>query len=350
MEDENMNISNKGKILFIGIIISISIFGYVGFISKIHTTGTWNSFCSFKELSFYPNEIIQIGNTMFLAYEGENITIFKSNDGCDWSEIISPTAHRDIWSSSIEIFKTPEGNLGIVWEETTAEKKPRSSLFWSFFTGTEWSEPQFLFYRDESCILKDALMLNNGALLLLWEEPLVRTYTKDGRTLRGSGCDLLYRAYFNEDKLFIEKVFEPEDPILCYSNGHGFIKNGQTIWCIFEYCGYDKTFLYRSWSEDGIQWSTPEPFVIQGININKDTYKIFSTSEGIGILSYRYNGKEIFLFQTKDWEHWSKEMIFSTEKKIKGVMITQGKNYLWGFIDASNNILFISSSNESGNE
>jgi hypothetical protein len=350
MEDENMDISNKGNIVLIVIIISVSILGYIGFISLMHTPGKWNSSCKFQDLSFYPNEIIQIGNTMFFAYEGENITIFKSNDGCDWSEITSPTAGRDIWSSTVEIFKTPKDNLGIVWEETTEEQKSRSSFYWSFFTGTEWSEPQLLFQREEFCTPEDALMLENGALLLLWEEPHIHTYTKEGKTMSVSGCNLLYRAYLYEGELLIEKIMEPTDPILCYSDGHGFIEDGQNIWCIFEHGGYDKTFLYRSWSEDGITWSAPEPFDIQGVDFSKDIINIVSFSDGIKMLSFRLKEKDIFLLQTDDWKHWSKEKIFSTRDQIKGVMLTQGENNMWGFADIGENVFYISSLNEPKNE
>ena len=343
-----MDISNKGNIVLIVIIISVSILGYIGFISLMHTPGTWNSSCKFQGLSFYPNEIIQIGGTMFFATSREHIKVLKSNDGCNWSEIASPTAGRDIWLCSMEIFKTPEDNLGIVWEETPAPKKgtPRSSFFLSIFTGTEWSEPQLLFQREEFCTPEDALMLENGALLLLWKEPLVREYTINGKTSRGSGCDLLYRAYLYEGELFIEKIIESKDPILCYSNGHGFIKDGQTVWCIFEHGVYGKTFLYKSWSEDGITWSEPEPFDIQGVDFSKDIINIVSFSDGIKMLSYRAKCKDIFLLQTVNWKHWSKEKIFTTKNKIEGVMLTQGEKNMWGFVYSDAHSIYICSLNE----
>lgn len=211
----------------------------------------WISPCKIED-NLNSDSIIQIGNIMYQVNSGKTISVLKSYDGCTWVEIESPVSDHDIWLSSADLFRSSDNQLGIVWEETDPDrdKKPRSTFFWSIFTGSTWLEPTFLFQRDEPCNLNDTIMLEDGALLVMWNESLVFYSTLNGRTVRGSGCEVTYRAYIGNGELFTEKVIEPENPKSCYTHGYSFIDDGEYIWCVFEYSNHTDSF-YRSWSEDG---------------------------------------------------------------------------------------------------
>jgi hypothetical protein len=133
-------------------------------------------------------------------------------------------------------------------------------MFWSRFDGSTWSEPELLIQRDESCILEDMMVLENGALLLLWEERLVHQAKDGDRTISGSGCHVIYRAYISSDEFLIERTIEPENPLFCISDGYSFVDDGHYIWCVFRYGSYGElSKIYRSGSEDGRVWSPCNP-------------------------------------------------------------------------------------------
>lgn len=332
-------LSAKGKLTVVSaLLMAALIFIITGPMMENSVHGTWSSLCEI-EGTLTPRDIIQIGDNMFFADGGEAIRVSRSYDGCNWFEIESPASDHDIWLCSIALFRASGDNLGIVWEETDPElfKKPCSLFFWSIFDGSTWSDPESLFPRDECCTLRDAMMLEDGSLLLLWEERLVQYFKEGDRTIRGSGCDVVYRAFIGEDEIFIERVIEPEDPSFCSADGYSFIDDGERIWCVFEYGLYTHSF-YRSWSQDGRQWSVPEPFTISG----PPAREALLTSQGeFGILCYRIIEEDLILFKSADWETWSGEKIFKAGKDISRAVITGGSNTMWGVVDTENGMFII---------
>ncbi|MBU7018734.1 MAG: hypothetical protein HXS44_14585 [Theionarchaea archaeon] len=190
--------------------------------------------------------------------------------------------------------------------------------------------------------LIDAFMLEDGSLLLLWDEPLVENTEFEGRTTRGSGCRVTYRAYIGEDELIVEKVIEPENPSYCYIDGYSFIDDGEFMWCVFYYGSYKQLF-YKSWSEDGRQWSEPEPFAISG----PPPRKVLRTPQGeFGIFCYDIFEKDFILFKSRDWENWSKQRIFKTEEDLLVATVTEGNGEMWGIFDTGDEMFFIQPSQE----
>ncbi len=293
--------------------------------STIH--GSWNSVCTIENSSCN-GELIQVQDTFFCvdtfvcADSYESIRLFASSDGCTWSEIASPVANRELWVPSMALFKTSDDRLGIAWKETNPDKdaKPSDTFFVSTFDGTTWREPQLLFQRDEYCYLESAIMLEDGALLLLWSEKLVMTATYKGKAIKGSGCDVVYRAYVKDGEVLAERVIEPEDPYLCFTEPCALVDDGNRIWCIFEY--EHRHSFYRSWSEDGRKWSPPEHFSARDPIIER----FFLTPQGeIGTLDFEHDGNELFLLTSRNWEDWSREKIFTTKDAIRSVIETTGK-------------------------
>ncbi|MBU7025326.1 MAG: hypothetical protein HXS48_00175 [Theionarchaea archaeon] len=323
----------KKRVTILSTLLTVAvIFVATGLMLESMLEGTWVFLCEIEDLPIL-DEIMQVGDSMFLVDEGESIRVLTSNDGCNWSEVEPPAPDHDIWSCSAVQFKVPGGKLGIAWEETDpdTDKKPRSTFFWSTFDGSAWSDPGFLFHRDENAGVEDAMMLENGALLLLWNEPLVHYIEKDHGTVKVTGCEVTYRAYVNSDELLIERVIEPEDPYLCHTDGFSFVDDGERIWCVFEYGGAGTYSLYRSWSEDGKQWSPPEPFPVP----DPISDNVFLTPQGeIAVIDFDYGGKTLFLLKSTDWENWSRESLLKTEKGVLQAEITEGKNgTMWGIID-----------------
>jgi hypothetical protein len=309
--------------------------------------GTWSFSCKMGEVTS-PDDIIQIGDTMVLAgrYKMADvfiIRVFKSHDGCTWTEIESP-APDDMWSCTLSLFRVLDDKLGIAWEETSgdSDKKPRSTFYWNTYDGTTWSEPVFLFSRDEPCNLRDAIMLEDGSLLIMWDEPLIEYTTLKGRIVRGSGCDVTYRAYINKDELIIDKVIEPENPSYCYIEGYSFIDDGERIWCVFYYGSYKQIF-YRSWSQDGKQWSEPEPFNLSG---PPSRQVLLTPQKEFGISCYDIFDGDFILFTSTDWETWSKERLLIAEYGIDVAIITTGNEELWGALETEKEIFLIQPSQE----
>lgn len=301
--------------------------------------GTWVSPCRIENAPG-PHEIIQVKDVLFYAYDGDIIRVFESLDGCIWSEIESPPSGH-VWLRSIEIFKTSTDQLGIVWQETDADKKKlRTTFFLSIFDGSTWSTPEILLQRDEYCSIEAAMALEDGSLLLLWSEDLVRSIENGDRTITARGCDVTYRAYICSDDVLIERVIEPENPALCYTSGYAFIDDGEYIWCVFKY-GTRTYSFYRSWSQDGKTWSPPEMFKTPVSTVNQ----ILKTPEGeIGILDFEPYERNLFLYTSTNWENWSKERIFTAESGIHGAVISGGNNGMWGIIRTSSSLFLIRSS------
>ena len=333
-------LSTKQIVVVFLLLIASSILLAVG---KIENTAAnmWVSPCRIEN-NLISDSIIHMEDGMYLAETGKAISILRSYDGCIWVEIESPVFDRDIGLYSAVLFRSPHNQLGIVWEKTGADphEKPRSAFFWSIFDGATWSEPAFLFQRDEPCMLNDAIMLEDSALLLLWNEPLVHYSNSGDRIVRGSGCEVTYRAYIGKDELVTEQVIEPENPFSCYTVGYSFIDDGDSIWCVFAYHNNTDS-LYRSRSEDGKRWTLPEPFHTP-VSTCRD---VFLTSKGeIGILEFNLGEKDLFLAKSIDWENWSKYKLFKSEKRIKRVIITEDSSgMMWGLLDTEGGLFFIHS-------
>ena len=128
----------------------------------------------------------------------------------------------------------------------------------------------------------------------------------------------------------IERVIEPEDPWSCRANGYSFVDDGHHIWCVFEYGLNRKTAkFYRSGSIDGKQWSPPEPVDLPN-SVHGD---VFLTPQGeIGVLNFVVGKRDLFLLASPDWKKWSREKLFRAENGIRGAMITEGSDMMWGFL------------------
>jgi hypothetical protein len=331
---------------------------FTGITLENTASGTWVSPCEVA-YALDPSEIIHVGDTLYLSSEriyvsserSPAIYLLKSSDGCNWSNV-GLTMFGDgesVWRHSPCLFTTPDGNLGMVWIETPSkvEKESMSTIFLSRFDGSTWSEPKILCQREEIYILDDVMVLENGALLLLWNERLVQQVKDGDRTFQYSGCDVVYRAYISSDELLIERVIEPEDPWSCKTDGYSFVDDGQHIWCVFLY-GMDRTTatIYRSGSVDGKQWSPPEPVQISEVN----SRRVFITPQGeIGFLDYEVGKRDLFLLTSPDWKNWSREKLLRAENSIRGAMITEGPDTMWGFIfteGTEDELFFIHTSKE----
>jgi len=325
------------------LLTAAAVFGVAGLKLEGTVPHVWG--CESVEDVPYRDEIIQIGDTMFIGEEYETLRIYTSYNGLTWSEIESPASDHDIWSCSIALFRTSDDRLGIAWEETSpTDEKPRSIFYWSIFDNNTWSEPETLLSRDVYSFLNDAIMLEDGALLLLWEEPLFQYIEHEGKTVRYSGCEVVYRAYVGNDQLLIDRVIEPEDPFSCSIGGISFVDDGERIWCVFRELE-DDFFFYRSWSEDGRQWSPPELMDVPGSHLNQ----ILLTPQGeIGITKLEMDKKDYILRRSSDWENWSEETVFEAEKgSIRYAKITDGSNgTMWGFITTGNDTFFVYSSQD----
>jgi len=286
-----------------------------------------NSLCEADGKSL-PSDIIQIGENMYLIYYSEGIFLSQSKDGCNWIEISIPSKNKDEFMYSARFFETTHHQLGLVWSEKSIEKPDTSRFYISIYEDDEWSSPHLLFQREEIIHIRDAVMLDNGALLILWDEPHYVPQPSLGENAKGSGCDLTHRAYVLHNEVYIERVFEPESLTFCLMKGFGFIMENGNIWCIFHYEG-EKPRFYRSRSEDGRVWETPEPFTDA-----MDGDQILITPHGeIGILVHNYYQGIAYLYTSSNWESWKKEVIFKTDDQMKGIILTTGEdNTIWGFV------------------
>ena len=343
-------IFTKKRVIVVSILLVTAYLSAIMSVTLENTaSGTWALRCEIKDLPPpHLDELIQIGDTAYVTKEEETLRIFRSYDGCDWSEIESPAPIQYSYSWSVEIFKASDNRLGIAWEEydSKSDEESGSTFYWSTFNGTTWSDPEILFSRDVYCFLIDAFMLEDGELLLMWQEPLFRYIKKGDKTVRASGCDVVYRAYVNNDEVLIERVIEPEDPKLCSIFGVSFADDGERIWCVFEQWK-DGCLFYRSWSEDGRDWSLPERFPVPGLSVR---YVLVTPKGEIMLLDYYFEGEDLYFLMSTDWENWSEERIFRREKGIKGGfrMLEGDSKTMWGLLGTPNGHLLIQPSQESG--
>jgi hypothetical protein len=296
------------------------------------------STCIIKEKTI-ADDIIQIKEMKYLVSVVEELHISKSYDGCTWTEIPHPCTIRPHYVYSPALFKTPQDQLGLVWSEKSLGRPQISSLYMSIYEAEIWSAPRLLFQREEICHVRDAVMLVDGALLILWDEPYYIPQPSLGPNTIGTGCDLIYRAWVINDDEIIERIFEPENLTFCIMKGLGFIVEDGTIWCAF-YQENEDVQLYRSKSRDGKKWDPPE--LIES-TIHGD--QIILTPQGkIGIVDHDYYEKRVYLYTSVNWKTWRKEIIFESDDLIAGIIITQGESdTLWGIIDSGSDVFLIES-------
>ncbi|MBU7019305.1 MAG: hypothetical protein HXS44_17495, partial [Theionarchaea archaeon] len=157
---------------------------------------------------------------------------------------------------------------------------------------------------------------------------LVHTAKDGDRTFEYSGCDVVYRAYISNEELLIDRVIEPENTQYCKASGYFFVDDGQHIWCVFEYGLYGATpTIYRSGSINGKEWSPPEPVDLP----DSVCREVLVTPQGeIGILDFDVGKKDLFLLTSSDWKKWSREKLFRAENGIRGALITEKSDIMWG--------------------
>jgi hypothetical protein len=269
------------------------------------------------ELAVNPNDVIQIGDTMYLVGADKKLEAQKSYDGITWSSFDIPFAQEDKKLGSIDLFND-NNKLGVVWIQVDSSSY---AFFQSTYDGVSWLDPQLLFMRDRRPNLKTVMRLNDGTLLVVWNE-----------TLSGSKWDgeeyvrarlISYRAYINE-KVHIEPSMVLEDPSLCSASGYIF-DDGQYIWSITQYrCGNEEESLFRSRSVDGKTWGNYEP--LKG---DKTPEFVYSTGE-VG-MSEMYHAGHMYLYKSRDWENWSQEKALAVDS-FSRVLVTEGEGELWGII------------------
>jgi hypothetical protein len=285
---------------------------------------------------FSPWYIVQAGDTKYAAdREDSQVRIWRSKDGCTWTEI-EPLNFQDFQALSLQFCETEQGQLGVVWQETHhgEQEESRTTFFYSIFADETWSESRVLFEREDNCAIEDIMVLEDGSLLILWDEALFIKHQVGERTVRGSGCNVVYRAYVNKSDVTIERVMEPENEEYCIMSAVSLAKNGEGIWCVFRYGDWNSDSLYRSWSTDGKTWSTPEKFEIPAVTVEE----VFSLPDGticaVGKKEedlWTHPVTHYFLCYSQDWERWNKQELFSFDGSPAFVMLTENESTIWGF-------------------
>lgn len=272
------------------------------------------------ELAVNPHDVIQIGDTMYLAGAADSLGAQKSHDGITWSSFDIPFAPEDEKMGSVKLFKDVDNNLGMAWIE--GESSSGFSFFQSTYDGTEWSDPQVLFLRDKRPNLKTVMSLEDGTLLVVWNETLSRS-KRDGEEYIRARL-ISYRAYV-KDEVQIEPIMVLEDPSQCSASGYVF-DDGEYIWSISKYrCGNEEDSLYRAQSADGKTWGSYQPFKGE-----REPEFVYRTGE-VGISEVDYPGY-MFLYRSEDWENWSQEKALAVGS-FASVLVTEGCDWeLWGIV------------------
>jgi len=164
------------------------------------------------------------------------------------------------------------------------------------------------------------------------------------KTTNKAGCDIIYRAYIDQDISIIERAMKLPHVESCYIEGYSFLDDGERVWYIM-YLNGVTDFLLRSWSDDGKEWSEPELFTLPGPHPRRG----FITPHGeYGITCFDILEKDLFLYASVPWKDWEKEKIFRSKKGIMGATITcTDAGEMWGIIDTGGRIVFIHPSQES---
>ena len=340
-------LSTKKMAISVSIMLAVSISLFIQvYRETAHREGEYAEYMQScrTNLDFIPGDIIQIGNEKYAAqYTTEHVWIWKSQNGCTWTEI-EPYIFKDPWLLNLKLCKTLDNQVGIVWQETSSKEtdKSRTTFFYSIHDGTTWLEPNVLFHRDQPCTIKDVMVLDGG-LLVLWEERLYLFYESEDRTVRGSGCDVVYRAYISEQETIIERVIEPENEKFCKMEAFAFLTHEERIWCIFSSGDWNDVSLYRSWSIDGKTWGPPELCDIPDVEV-KD---IFSYPDGsISIVGRKIDESwttpltHFFVCYSKDWEQWSVKKLL-TLQGYRDITLAEAESGIWGFPSESDGISLI---------
>ncbi len=255
-----------------------------------------------------PVDLSYIGGAWVLVHGCSRILILTSQDGKTWSEMISPPAENREKRSCARIKLIDyNGNIGIIWGDRLGTSK-EYFFYLSIFDGKFWSAPQLVLMRSAPLKLKDAVLLEGGALLLAWEEPAV-TQGKDGNPVSDWDHATAYRALISDD-IHIERVITPDAPSF-NMDACSFVRDEGKIWCVFHYTDLKDSY-FRSGSTDGMTWSVPEPF-----DVPADIEEFIDLRNGIGAWDIRY--EELTLMTSKDWKKWEKEIMWK-KRVILGIL------------------------------
>ena len=262
-------------------------------------------------------DLLYCGNMLVLAYWSPSISVLVSEDGKTWSTIESAPAevYDEPFSRDITLIKDGE-TLGVVWADSVGESRI-STFFMSMYNGKTWSEPCLLFQRENFLHFKNALLLENGLLLLMWEEPALK-YSQG--TTSDWDHSTVYRAAVYGYDVHIEPVMQSDSPSCCVSRP-SFIENN--IICVFHYSNGEKNF-FKTESTDGITWSLPEPF-----NLSEDYVREFINLGG-EIAAVKVQPDKILLNRSTDWKEWESEVLVTGDGYIEHVSLAQDSTgVLW---------------------
>ncbi|MBU7017066.1 MAG: hypothetical protein HXS44_06120, partial [Theionarchaea archaeon] len=96
------------------LLVAAVTFLFTGMAVENTVRGTWVSPCE-VEYSLRPFDIAQVRDTLYLSDEKDStIYLFKSSDGCTWSEIELTIfgEGESIWRHGGRLFTAPGDNLG----------------------------------------------------------------------------------------------------------------------------------------------------------------------------------------------------------------------------------------------
>ncbi|MBU7033351.1 MAG: hypothetical protein HXS53_12540 [Theionarchaea archaeon] len=221
----------------------------------------------------YITDLLYHDDMWFLAYNDDPVLVLTSPDGCDWMPTLPIPVYEGPLSFGTDIVLIHNSNtIGVIWKrisyKTLGENEvPEFTFMKSVYGGGKWSEPQVLMRREKRCILNDGLLLDDGRLILLWEESEDLWNTA-------------YRCVIIDGDITIDRVMEPTNPLHTLT-GISLMGNDEKIWCFFQYKGFSND-LYVSESLDGISWSEPA-----SLSLPSDIANIIECGTGeVGALQY----------------------------------------------------------------
>jgi hypothetical protein len=240
-------------------------------------------------------------DTWFLAYNDDPIKVFTSSDGYDWMPTLPIPVYEGPLSFGTDIVLIHNSNtIGVIWKRIPyktlgSDEVPEFTFMKSVYEKGRWSEPQVLIHRENGCILNDGVLLEDGRLILLWEE--------------GKGLwNIVYRAVIIDGDVSIDQVMEPTHPFYTM-RGISLMGDDEKIWCIFQYRGV-RDHIYVSESIDGISWSDPA-----SLSLPVDIRDIIDCSNGeVGAL--QYDMEKITLNRSHDWDTWKEELIMRLDDPV----------------------------------
>ena len=302
--------SRRTKVFILTFLFSLSV---VNMVSVLHLRTTMPQ-------SFVPPRRVFDGyagsmdflcaNVWFLAYVSDgSIHVLTSPDGEDWSEIEPPEAGRHQISLLRDVCLVKNRNqVGIIWVDSTADET-WGSTFSVSMADTTWSEPVTLFQRKEASLLNDALLLDDGTLLLMWEEPITEYLRNGERIIEGTSSVMGYKAILYDKEVVTEELIDPGMSSFHIVHGFSFVQDERGhMQCIFHYRNGMDSF-FKSESLDGRTWGPPEQVPFKGIFSEEFIY----LEDGeIGAL--RHGKREVALARSKDWEKWEEDLLIRIDE------------------------------------